>query len=68
MAALPGMLFALAAAYMFGVIFAPGPVFGLITIIFGGSGALLLYSLFSRALRIGEFTELTSGLMARLRR
>jgi putative peptidoglycan lipid II flippase len=67
-AALPGLLFALAAMYMFGVILAPGPVFGLITVIFGGCGALLLYTLFSRALRIGEFTELTSGLMARLKR
>jgi putative peptidoglycan lipid II flippase len=67
-AAVPGMIFALAASYMFGVIFAPGAVFGLATVIFGGCGALLLYVLFSRALRIGEFAELTSGLRARLRR
>ena len=67
-AAVPAMLFALAASYMFGVIFSPGAAFGITTVIFGGSGALLLYVLFSRALRIGEFGELTSGLLARLRR
>jgi putative peptidoglycan lipid II flippase len=66
-AAVPGMLFALASTFMFGVIVAPGPVFGVATVIVGGGGALLLYVLFSRALRIGEFTELTSGLRARLR-
>ncbi len=68
LATLPGMIFAIAATFMFGVIFAPGPVFGLTTVIFGGCGALLLYVLFSRALGIAEFAELTSGLKARLRR
>ncbi|MBO0776805.1 MAG: hypothetical protein J2P34_10870, partial [Actinobacteria bacterium] len=68
LATVPGMIFAIAATFMFGVIFAPGPAFGLATIVFGGSGALLLYALFSRAFGVGEFTELTSGLKARLRR
>jgi putative peptidoglycan lipid II flippase len=68
LAAVPGMIFAVAATFMFGVLFAPGPVFGVTTVIFGGCGALLLYVLFSRAFGIGEFTELTSGLKARLRR
>jgi hypothetical protein len=67
LAAMPGVIFAIAVTFMFGVVFAPGPVFGITTVIFGGSGALLLYVLLSRALGIGEFTELTSGLMAPLR-
>ena len=68
LAAVPGMIFAIAATFMFGVLFAPGPVFGIVTVVFGGCGALLLYALFSRAFGIGEFTELTSGLAARFRR
>ena len=36
--------------------------------ILGGSGALLLYLLLARALRITEMTELTSGLRTRLGR
>ncbi len=68
LATVPGMLFSIAATFMFGVLLAPGPVFGIVTVIFGGCGALLLYALFSRAFGIGEYAELTSGLMARFRR
>ena len=46
----------------------PGPAFGIVTVILGGSGALLLYLLFARALKITELTELLSGLRTRLRR
>jgi hypothetical protein len=53
---------------MVGVILAPGPAFGIVTIIIGGSGALLLYLLFAKALGITEVTELTSGLRTRLGR
>ena len=41
---------------------------GIVTLIIGGSGALLLYLLFAKALRITEVTELTSGLRSRLGR
>ena len=58
----------LAASLMVGVILSPGPVFGIITLIIGGSGALLLYLLFAKALGISEVTELTSGLRTRLGR
>lgn len=68
LAAVPAMIFAIAATFMFGVIFSPGPIFGLTTLIFGGSGALLLYVLFSRAFGVTELTELTSGLRSRLGR
>jgi hypothetical protein len=37
-------------------------------VIIGGSGALLLYLLFAKALGISEVTELTSGLRTRLGR
>src|SRR5215469_2939796 len=68
LAAIPGLFFALAASLMVGVILSPGPVFGIVTLIIGGSGALLLYLLFAKALRITEVTELTSGLRTRLGR
>ena len=68
LAAIPSLVFALAASLMVGVILSPGPAFGIVTVIIGGSGALLLYLLFAKALGITEVTELTSGLRTRLRR
>ena len=65
-AAIPAMIFAWATMFMIGVILAPGPLFGLITVLIGGSGALLLYVLFSRALGITEVTDLGETLNARL--
>jgi putative peptidoglycan lipid II flippase len=65
-AAIPAMIFAWATMFMVGVILAPGPLFGLITVIIGGSGALLLYTLFARALAITEVTDLGGTLKARL--
>jgi hypothetical protein len=37
-------------------------------VIIGGSGALLLYVLFGKALGVTELAELNSGLRTRLRR
>ena len=68
LAAIPGLFFALAASLMVGVILPPGPAFGIVTVVIGGSGALLLYLLFAKALGVTEVTELTSGLRTRLRR
>jgi len=68
LAAIPGAIFALAVSFSVGVIFSPGPAFGIITVIIGGSGALLLYVLFCKALGVAELTELGSGLRTRLRR
>ena len=68
LAAVPSLFFALAASLMVGVILPPGPAFGIVTVLIGGSGALLLYLLFAKALGITEVTELTSGLRTRLRR
>ena len=68
LAAIPALLFAWAVTFMVGVIFAPGPVYGLVTVILGGSGGLLLYLLFARALRISEVTDLITTVASRLRR
>jgi putative peptidoglycan lipid II flippase len=67
-AAIPAALFALAVTFAVGVVIPSGPAFGIITLIFGGSGALLLYALFAKALGITELTELTGGLRSRLGR
>jgi putative peptidoglycan lipid II flippase len=65
-AAIPSVIFALATSFMIGVLLPPGPAFGIATVIVGGSGALLLYLLFARALAITEVSELTTGLRGRL--
>jgi len=67
-ASIPAAIFALAITFAVGVILPAGPAFGMITIIFGGSGALLLYVLFAKALGVTELTELTAGLRTRLGR
>jgi putative peptidoglycan lipid II flippase len=68
LAAVPGAVFALAITFAVGVVLSPGPAFGLITVILGGSGGLLLYALFAKALRVSELTELGAGLRTRLGR
>jgi putative peptidoglycan lipid II flippase len=67
-AAVPAMLFAWAVTFMVGVILAPGPVYGLVTVFLGGSGGLLLYLLFSQALGISEVASLMSTVKSRLHR
>ena len=68
LAALPALLFAWAVTFMIGVILAPGPVYGFVTVVLGGSGGLLLYLLFSQALGISEVAALTSTVKSRLHR
>lgn len=68
LASVPPMVFALATTFMVGVLLAPGPAFGLVTILLGGGGALLLYVMFARVLGVTEFAELSRGLRARLGR
>jgi putative peptidoglycan lipid II flippase len=57
-AAIPAALFALEAGFAVGVVIHPGFVYGLVTVLFGGCGALLLYVLFARSLRIREISNL----------
>jgi putative peptidoglycan lipid II flippase len=68
LAAIPAAIFALAVTFAVGVVVPSGPAFGILTLIFGGSGALLLYVLFAKALGVTELTELTTGLRTRLGR
>ena len=68
LAAIPGAIFALAVSFAVGVVLSPGPAFGIVTVVIGGSGALLLYVLFAKAFGVGELTELGSGLRTRLQR
>ena len=68
LAALPALLLAWAVTFMVGVILAPGPVYGLVTVILGGSGGILLYLLFSQALGISEVASLLSTVKSRLHR
>ncbi len=67
-AAVPAAIFGLATMFAVGVIFSAGPAFGIITMLFGGGGALLLYLLFAKALGVTEVAELTAGLRSRLGR
>jgi putative peptidoglycan lipid II flippase len=67
-AGIPALIFAWATTFMVGVILAAGPLFGLVTVAIGGSGGLLLYILFSRALGITEVIDLGGTLKARLGR
>jgi putative peptidoglycan lipid II flippase len=67
-AAVPALLFAWAVTFMVGVLLAPGPIFGFVTLFLGGSGGLLLYLLFSRALGISEVASLMSTVKTRLHR
>jgi putative peptidoglycan lipid II flippase len=68
LAAVPALLFAWAVTFMVGVLFAPGAIFGFVTLFLGGSGGLLLYLLFSQALGISEVAALMSTVKTRLHR
>jgi putative peptidoglycan lipid II flippase len=69
LATLPGLLFALATMAVVGSVFRPpGFGYGLVSTVIGGSGALLLYALFAKLLRIEEFTMLTRSVAGRLHR
>jgi putative peptidoglycan lipid II flippase len=67
-AAIPGLIFAVAAALGVGVLVRPGTVNGLFTVAIGGLGGLALYVLFARALSIPEVTALWDTVSQRLRR
>ena len=67
-AGIPALIFAWATTFMVGVILTAGPLYGLITTAIGGSGGLLLYVLFARAIGITEVTGLGATVKARLGR
>jgi len=67
-AAVPAALFALAIAVTVDAVFAPGKIYSALVVVAGGIGALLLYLMFSRVLRVTEVTDLTGMVRSRLRR
>lgn len=68
LAAIPCVIFAIAVSVMVGAVLPAGTIPALITVVLGGSGALLLYVLFAKALGVAELTDLSSTVGARLRR
>ncbi len=68
LAAIPAALFALGVGVMIGSVLQPGRISALATVVVGGCGALLVYLVFARGLRIREVSELAWSLTARLRR
>jgi putative peptidoglycan lipid II flippase len=55
LATLPGLVFAFVVMAMVGSFLHQGPLYGLVTTVLGGGGALLLYAFCSRLLGIEEF-------------
>jgi putative peptidoglycan lipid II flippase len=68
LAAVPGLIFAIATAFAVGVLVHPGTVNGFLTTVIGGIGGLLLYALFARAIGIQEVAALWETVTERLRR
>jgi putative peptidoglycan lipid II flippase len=66
-AAIPAAIFAVAVSVMVGAVFSGGRIAALLTVAVGGTGAMFLYLLFSKAFDVRELTELTTTVRARLR-
>ena len=67
LATVPGLLFALVVMAAVGSFMHQGPLYGLVTTVVGGGGALLLYALCSRLLGIEEFRTLMRTVLGRFR-
>ena len=67
LAALPGMIFAIAVSVLIGAAAGPGMLAAVATVAIGGSGGLLLYWLAGRLLKIDELREVTGMARGRLR-
>jgi len=67
LATVPGLLFALVVMAAIGSFMHQGPLYGLVTVVIGGGGALLLYALCSRLLGIEEFRTLMRSALGRFR-
>jgi putative peptidoglycan lipid II flippase len=66
LAAIPGVIFALGTSALIGVVLPASTPAALVTVVVGGSGAVVLYVLSARALKIDELRALTRMLRARL--
>ncbi len=67
LSAVPSVIFAAAVTVMVGAVVPAGTLAALIIVMLSGSGALLLYVLFAKALGVAELTDLSSTVTARLR-
>jgi murein biosynthesis integral membrane protein MurJ len=67
-AAVPAVIFAIAVSVMVNAVVATSTVSAIVIVALAGSGALLLYVLFAKAFGIGEVTDLTATVTAKLRR
>ncbi len=67
-AAVPAAAFALAVAVTVTTVFSTSKVYAAIVVLVGGAGALLLYLVFSKLLRVTEVTDLTGMVRSRLHR
>jgi putative peptidoglycan lipid II flippase len=66
-AAIPGALFAIAVSVMINAIIPGGRLAALFTVAVGGTGALLMYVTFAKAIGIPELNDLIATVRARLR-
>ncbi len=57
-ATIPSLILALAVSAAVGTILPPGAVYGFLTVLIGGGGALLLYIIVAKALRLDELSQL----------
>lgn len=67
-AAVPAALFALAVAVTVSTAFSTSKIYAAVVVVVGGAGALMLYVMFSRVMRVTEVTDLTGMVRSRLRR
>src|ERR1700733_5527713 len=67
LATVPGLLFALVVMAAIGSFMHQGPLYGLVTVVIGGGGALLLYAFCSQLLGIEEFRTLMRSVVGRFR-
>ncbi len=67
-AAVPAALFALIIALMVSAVFSTAKVYAALVVIVGGAGAVLLYVVLARRLRVSEVTDLIVAVRSRLRR
>ncbi len=58
MATIPPVVLAFAVGAAVGAVVHPGPAYGFITVLIGGGGAVLLYIVVARALRLDELNQL----------
>jgi putative peptidoglycan lipid II flippase len=65
MATVPALIFTVAVTVVAGTVLRPGPVYGLVTVLVGGGGAVLLYLRFSKALGVEELPALARTVAAR---